>query len=94
MNTDMHEVVPGKFFAFRGPRDLGSRLYMDDIAKGTRNFSPEYYADIFLDIGVSAVIRLNEVAYHPRSFTDRGIAHFHLAEQLGDAISLCSTDEH
>ena len=56
------------------------------MARGTRTFSPEYYADIFLDMGVSTVIRLNEVAYHPRSFTDRGIAHFHLAGQDGAAI--------
>ena len=79
LNADMHEVVPGKFIAFRGPKNLGGRTYRDDTTRGTRTFSAEYYADIFLEIDVSTVIRLNEVEYDRRAFTDRGIAHHHLA---------------
>ena len=38
-----------------------------------RDFSPEYYAGLFEDLGVSTVVRLNSAHYDPRAFTDRGI---------------------
>ena len=37
-NGDLHEIVPGKLIAFRGPHDLGGAMYADDIVKGTRKF--------------------------------------------------------
>jgi hypothetical protein len=78
LNADLHEVVPGKLVAFRGPRDLNGRLYKDDLAKGTRSFSPLYYLSIFQSLGVSTVVRLNTPKYNPDSFKKNGIEHFDL----------------
>jgi cell division cycle 14 len=77
-NGDLHEVVPGKLVAFRGPRDLGGREYFDDSTRGCRDFSPSYYVGIFKALGVSTVIRLNRPKYDPRDFTEHGIEHFDL----------------
>ncbi len=74
-NADMHQVVPGKLIAFSGPRDLGGTMYVDDLASGTCKFSPAHYAGIFLDLGVSDVVRLNEEAYDAWAFNDAGIKH-------------------
>ena len=76
MNGDFHVVVPNKFIAFRGPNDLGSRAYSDD--GGHRRFSPSYFADIFHDLGVTTVIRLNEPEYDSNEFACRGIRHHDL----------------
>ncbi len=75
LNGDLHEVVPGKFLAFQGPQDLGGALYRDDN-RGFRAFSPDFYAGVFEDYGVAAVVRLNEPRYDARRFLDRGLA-FH-----------------
>jgi cell division cycle 14 len=72
---NMHEVVPGKFIAFQGPKDLGGKEYHDDD-RGHRCFSPAVYADIFSsDFGVAAVVRLNEAEYDGAAFEARGIRH-------------------
>ena len=76
-NGDLQEVVPGKFIAFKGPVDLGRREY-HDTPGGERLFSPLYYADIFHDMGVSTVVRLNEPRYDARGFTAHGFQHFDL----------------
>jgi cell division cycle 14 len=77
-NGDFHEVVPGTFIAFKGPRDLNGRDFADD-ANGYRCFSPAVYADIFSnDFGVAAVVRLNEAEYDAAAFEERGITHHHL----------------
>jgi cell division cycle 14 len=78
LNGDMHEIVPGKFIAFKGPRDLGGEKYVD-TEQGWRDFSPEFYAELFEDFGVSDVVRLNEPHYEGRHFADRGIS-FHELE--------------
>ena len=77
LNGDLHEVVPGKLVALQGPVDLGGRDYRDG-AGGTRVFSPEYYAEILLDMGVELVVRLNEARYDAASFEARGIRHLDL----------------
>ena len=67
-NGDFHEVVPGKFIAFKGPRDLGGETHLDDEA-GQRVFSPWFYAEVFAhDFNVTAVVRLNEAEYDDGSF--------------------------
>ncbi len=76
LTGDFHVVVPNRFIAFRGPNDLGSNAYSDD--DGHRRFSPSYYADVFLDLGVTTVIRLNEADYNGDEFTRRGISHHDL----------------
>ena len=78
LNGDLHEVVPGKFVAFTGPRDLGGAAFYDDISRGTRSFSPKYYIDIFRELGVSTVVRLNEPLYNSADFTSAGLQHFDL----------------
>jgi cell division cycle 14 len=77
LNGDLHEVVPGKLIAFKGPKDLRGRVYTDDV-HGHRTFSPTYYGDIFRELGVSTVVRLNEARYSARAFTDAGIEHHDL----------------
>ena len=77
-NGDFHEVVPGKFIAFKGPVDLDGAAFRDDTG-GLRAFSPGHYADIFADdFGVAAVVRLNEARYDAAAFERRGIRHHHL----------------
>jgi cell division cycle 14 len=78
LNGNLHVLVPGKLVAFPGPRDLVGQRYRDDAARGARDFSPEHYLDIFQDLGVSTVVRLNEARYDSRRFTDRGLAHHDL----------------
>ena len=79
LNADLHEVVPGKFVAFQGPHDLpGGQTFRDDPTSGSRRFSPSYYVDIFHELGVTTVIRLNEPLYSPTAFTAAGIDHHDL----------------
>jgi cell division cycle 14 len=73
LNGDLHEVVPGKFVALKGPRDLGALEYSDD-AGGYRRFSPSYYVDILQGFGVTTVVRLNEAEYDAGAFAEQGIA--------------------
>ena len=77
-NGNLHEVVPGKFIAFQGPRDLGGADYRDDRATGARAVSPDYYVDILHDMGACAVVRLNEARYGAERFAARGLAHHDL----------------
>ena len=73
LNGDLHKVVPGKFVALKGPRDLGALEYSDD-AGGFRRFSPSYYVDILQGFGVTTVVRLNEPEYDAGVFAEQGIA--------------------
>ena len=72
LNGDLHEVVPGKFVAFRGPEELGGAEYLDD-ARGFRRFSPSFYVDVLKDLGVTTVVRLNEAHYDAACFEREGI---------------------
>lgn len=67
-NGDLNWIIPGKFVAFMGPienRDSNHRY----------GHHPSKYVDIFKNIGVSRVIRLNEVKYNSESFVASGIDH-------------------
>ena len=77
LNGDLHEVVPGKFVAFKGPKDLGGEQFVDD-ENGFRSFSASHYSDIFNDLGVELVVRLNEPEYDEDEFMRRGIRHMDL----------------
>ena len=74
LEGDLHCVVPGKLIAFKGPRTLSDdRLYEDK--DGLRVFSPRFYCDAaFADMGVTDVVRLNELEYDPADFAAAGIA--------------------
>ena len=77
LNGDLHIVVPGQFVAFRGPKDLkNGREYHDH--DGFRDFSPQYYVDIFRELNVGGVVRLNEPEYDRDVFVAAGIAHHDL----------------
>ena len=77
LNADLHTVVPGKFVAFRGPRDLGGADYSD--AAGYRQFAPAHYLDLFRSLGVTDVVRLNESEYDSAEFTAHGLRHHDLS---------------
>jgi len=68
-NGDMHEVVAGKFFAFKGPTDKQQRHY-------TRR--PGDYLDVFHAKGIKDVVRLNEEHYDAATFTSAGFSHHDL----------------
>lgn len=68
-NGNIHEVVPGKFFAFKGPTDKKQGYY-------TRR--PSDYLDVFRAQGIKAVVRLNNIEYAAATFTNAGIAHHDL----------------
>ena len=77
LNGDLHIVVPGRFIAFKGPKDLpNGREYHD--RDGFRDFSPVYYVDIFRELNVTAVVRLNEPNYDEAAFVSAGIDHHDL----------------
>jgi cell division cycle 14 len=77
-NGDLHEIVPGKLVAFRGPHDLGGAMYADDLVKCTRRFSPAFYIETFEQLGVTDVVRLNSAEYDKRDFEEAGIRHHDL----------------
>ena len=78
LNGDLHEVVPGKFVAFKGPKGLEEEECYKDAESGFREFSAKYYAEIFLDFKVELVIRLNEPEYNEEVFADHGMQHLDL----------------
>jgi cell division cycle 14 len=78
LNGDLHEVVPGKFIAFKGPKDMRESMYCDR-ADGHRDFSPEHYAGVFHDFGVRLVVQLNEEEYDGKAFERAGIQHLYLS---------------
>ena len=65
-----HQVVRGKFIAFKGPRD--------DCQKQDFSVHPTTYIDVFKSKGVKAVIRLNLEEYDKRTFVKAEIAHHDL----------------
>ncbi len=79
LNGDLHEIVPGKFLAMRGPRDLPDGEIWADVASpdgsfSHRDFSPEHYVDILPQFDVQLVVRLNNPEYGRGAFTEAGIA--------------------
>mmetsp|Transcript_64671 Transcript_64671/g.173285 ORF Transcript_64671/g.173285 Transcript_64671/m.173285 type:complete len:339 (+) Transcript_64671:151-1167(+) len=74
LNGNLTIVVPGKFVAFQGPEDLPiGQVYRDSPSKG-RDFSPEYFLDIFEALCVTDVVRLNEPRYNADTFNSNGVS--------------------
>ena len=78
LNADMHEIVPGKLIAMRGPRDLpGDAEWLDvlreDGSFSHRDFSPQYYASLLHEFDVQVVVRCNTPQYDRRGLEDAGI---------------------
>jgi cell division cycle 14 len=63
---DLHMVVPGKFLAFRGPRDATDH-------RGS--LPPSAYIKIFKMLKVSTIVRLNEAEYSRETFKAAGFEH-------------------
>ena len=82
LNADLHEIIPGKLLVFRGPRDLGGARFQDRRDErgrfAGRDFSPDYYADLLLQLGVSAVVRVGGARYDRAAFVRRGLTHHDL----------------
>jgi hypothetical protein len=70
LNGDLHDIVPGRLVAFKGPRDLDGSPY-EDGASGSRVFCPKYIASLLHDMDVPTVIRLNAAEYD-RRFSRQG----------------------
>lgn len=73
-NGDLNWIIPGKFVAFMGPVD---RSYPTDKKYPEQKFGhhPSKHVQIFQEIGVDRVIRLNEPRYDRQVFVTNGIAH-------------------
>jgi cell division cycle 14 len=79
LNGCLHEIIPGKFIAMRGPKAIpGDKVSRDirdlDGQLISRDFSPAHYAAILDKRNVRVVIRLNAPEYGDHALTDRGIA--------------------
>jgi hypothetical protein len=61
-------VVPGKFLAFRGPRDDPQTHHQGCLL-------PSDYIDVFRMLKVSTIVRLNKAEYSRKSFTAAGFEH-------------------
>ncbi|KAL4512429.1 hypothetical protein ABPG72_005431 [Tetrahymena utriculariae] len=69
MKYDISEIVPKKFFAFRGPRDEADDLTLPPFA----------YVEPFKKEGVQLVVRLNNSdSYNPQPLIDNKINHIDL----------------
>jgi len=60
-------VVPGKFLAFRGPREVQDQ-------RGS--LEPADYIEVFKSMSVKGIVRLNKAEYDKSSFLDAGFAHY------------------
>jgi cell division cycle 14 len=79
LNADLHEVVPGKLIAMRGPRDVkGGALWADVLRQdggfSHREFSPAHSVDALTQFDVRVVVRLNAPGYDARPLREAGIA--------------------
>ena len=63
--ADLHMVVPGKFLAFRGPRDVERH----------GSFTPSELIAVFKSLGVSEIVRLNKPEYDKFTFEAAGFQH-------------------
>ena len=70
----MHEVIPGKMFAMRGPKNI-NREYKDvimDCSFTHSKFSAVHYASILQKLNIQVVIQLNWLVYYTQDFVDAG----------------------
>ena len=77
LNADLHQIVPGKLFAFRAPKHLKGLDYLDDGC-GCRHFSPSYYVDLFRQMGISSVVSVDPISYDASEFARQGLHHHEL----------------
>uniref|UniRef100_A0A6U5AVF6 protein-tyrosine-phosphatase n=1 Tax=Hemiselmis andersenii TaxID=464988 RepID=A0A6U5AVF6_HEMAN len=70
--ADLHVIVPHRFVAFKGPKS--KRRHFESYCELT----PADYLDIFRQLGVSAVVRLNDKQYNEDEFIKNGVNHYDL----------------
>uniref|UniRef100_A0A6U4KCZ2 protein-tyrosine-phosphatase n=1 Tax=Hemiselmis andersenii TaxID=464988 RepID=A0A6U4KCZ2_HEMAN len=72
-HADMHFLSP-KMTAFRGPSN-----HTRQVMPGVYTFSPRHYAQLFAELDVTGVVRLNEASTYRRSaFIECGFDHLDL----------------
>jgi len=71
-NGDWNWIIPGKMLAFACP----CATSVD--SEGFRMWTPEDYAPLFKQLGITAVVRLNNATYEASRFTKNGIRHYDL----------------
>ena len=94
-NGGVHIVAPGQLLLFTDPVDLPDQqqwaVVVSDQDDGScsRRFSPAFYADLFADLGVAAVVCLTESTTSSAGFAARDIEARDL--RLGGRGSLLRT---
>ena len=93
-NGGVHIVAPGQLLLFTSPVDLPDQqqwafVVSDDDGSCSRRFSPAFYADLFADLGVAAVVCLTESTTSSAGFAARDIEARDL--RLGGSGSLLRT---
>ena len=90
INGGVHIVAPGQLLLFHDPVDLPEPQQWAVISYGdgscSRHFSPAFYADLFLDLGVAAVACLTESATSGAAFASRSIEACDLRPGGGGSI--------
>ena len=71
-NGDWNWVIPSKMLAFACPSSTPTD------SEGFKAWTPEDYARLFNEIGVTAVVRLNNATYDAERFRRLGIRHYDL----------------
>lgn len=71
-NGDWNWIIPNKLLAFSSPAPAARD------AEGFRAWTPEDYGPLFKQLGVTAVVRLNQKTYDSERFTRQGIRHYDL----------------
>ncbi|CAG9322289.1 CDC14A_8 [Blepharisma stoltei] len=81
-NGDMNWILPGKLLAFGSPTDSPTE-------ENWYSYKPEDFVDLFNNMNVTAVIRLNNKTYEEEKFKAAGIRHYDLFFLDGS----CPSDE-
>ena len=68
---DMTWIIPGKLLAFSCPS-------IKEEINRWENYTPEKYAILFKQLGITTVIRLNHATYEATRFTGQGLRHHEL----------------
>jgi cell division cycle 14 len=80
-NGDLHEVVQGKFIAFKGPSERRDQQRAAAAAAAGLEAvikHPSDYVDVFRVKRVTTIVRLNSKEYCKSAFTEAGFVHVDL----------------
>lgn len=71
-NGDWNWIIPNKMLAFACPSPSSTD------SEGFKVWTPEDYAPLFHQLGITAVVRLNNITYDAERFRRLGIRHYDL----------------